>query len=101
MAEPNPLQQATTDPDRVPEVICDGAFNVHISGGLATLTFTHVRPESEEMFGNNKIKPTAVVRARIVITVGNLAALRDLLNRMTRSPGDKDPAPATGGGTRH
>src|SRR5262245_18754131 len=87
------------DPDCVPEVICDGQFNVSITGNLATLTFTHVRPDPTMMFREARIEPKSVVRARVVITLPNLAALRDLLNRVIQTP--DTPAPAAGGPTRY
>jgi hypothetical protein len=36
----------TVDPDRIPETVCDGPFNVLYSSGRATLTFTHTRPQT-------------------------------------------------------
>jgi hypothetical protein len=39
-----------TDPDNIPEVFCDGQMNVAIRGNLATITFTHVRPDPTPMF---------------------------------------------------
>jgi hypothetical protein len=87
------------DPDSIPEIICDGQFNVSTSGDLATLTFTHARPDASAMFGAGTVNPSAVVRARIVITLGSLAALRDLLNRVIQAP--DTPAPPAGGPTRH
>jgi hypothetical protein len=69
------------DPDNVPEILCDGQFYVSTAGNLATLTFTHVRQDATLMFrGVNE--PSAVVRARIVLTDVRLAALRDLLNQL-------------------
>jgi hypothetical protein len=70
-----------TDPDNVPEILCDGQFYVSTADNLATLTFTHVRQDAALMFrGVNQ--PSAVVRARIVLTSARLAALRDLLNQV-------------------
>jgi hypothetical protein len=94
-----PQQPPAIDPDNVPEIFCDGQFNVSITGGLATLTFTHVRPDAAAMFKYGTINSSAVVRARIVITVANLEACRDLLNRVIQSP--EIPAPAAGGPTKH
>jgi hypothetical protein len=88
-----------TDPDNVPEILCDGQLNVSIIGNFAALTFTHVRPEATTLFRDGTLDPKAVVRARIVITVANLVALRDLLNRVIQSP--DTPAPPAGGPTRH
>lgn len=101
--EPQQPQQdqepPVVDPDRVPEVICDGQINVSATGNLATLTFTDVRPDAAAMF-QGTINPTAVVRARIVTTLSNLEALRELLNSMVvQSP--EVPAPPAGGTTKH
>lgn len=88
-----------TDPDNVPEIFCDGQFHVAVAGGLATLTFTHVRPDATTMFGDDTEDLRAVVRARLVVTHGNLVALRDVLNQIIQSP--ETPAPPAGGPTRH
>jgi len=89
-----PEQLEVIDPDNVPEILCDGQFNVSVVGGLATLTFTHVRPELAALFRDARI-----VRARIVVTTSNLAALCDLLNRVIQAP--DTPVPPAGGPTRH
>src|SRR5262249_52809600 len=69
-----------------------------ILGNLAFLTFTHVRPDATRLFRDGTVEPQSVVRARIVITVENLTALRDLLNRVIQAP--DTPAPPAGGPTR-
>jgi hypothetical protein len=84
-----------TDPDNIPEVFCDGQMNVAIRGNLATITFTHVRPDPTPMFKDG----TARATARVVITVPNLIALRDLLDRVITAP--QQPAPPAGGPTVH
>ena len=95
-----PQQPLVTDPNSVPETFCDGQFNLSITGGtIATLTFTHVRPDPKPLFQDGTVRPTAVVRARIVTTIPNLIALRDLLNRMIQTEGA--PTTATAGPTRH
>ena len=94
-----PQQLTVTDPDNVPELFCDGPFNVSILGNLAFLTFTHVRPDATRLLRDGTVEPQSVVRARIVITVENLTALRDLLNRVIQAP--DTPAPPAGGPTRH
>jgi hypothetical protein len=94
-----PQQPPVTDPYSVRETVCDGQFNVSITGNLATLTFTHMRPNPGPMFAEGRIETTAVVRARIVTTLDNLVALRELLNRVIQEPGT--PVPAAGGPTRH
>jgi hypothetical protein len=94
-----PQQIPVTDPENVPEVLCDGQLNVSVMGNFATLTFTHVRPDATALFRDGTMEPRAIVSARIVITVENLIALRDLLNRVIQSP--DTPAPPAGGPTRH
>jgi hypothetical protein len=93
-----PQQPEVIDPDCVPEIVCDGQFNVFITGNLATMTFTHVRPNPTMMFRESRIEPKYIVRARIVTTVENLAAFRDALNRVIQEP---DTPAAGGGSTRH
>ena len=94
-----PERLEVIDPDNVPEILCDGQFNVSVVGGLATLTFTHVRPELGALFRNARIEMKSIVRARIVVTTSNLAALCDLLNRVIQAP--DTPVPPAGGPTRH
>jgi hypothetical protein len=88
----------TIDPYNVPEVICVGRVNVSVLGQLATLTFTHERPDAKALL-EGRMDVKGIVRARIVTTVANLHALRDLLIAMTQSA--ETLAPATGGTTRH
>jgi len=95
-SEPN--QSLVTDPDNVPETMCDGQFNVTVTGPIATLTFTHSRPDITAMFRDGRIDPKFIVRARIVTSMSNLIALRDLLNRIIQDPAT--PAPPAGG-TKH
>jgi hypothetical protein len=94
-----PPQPPVIDPDNIPETLCDGQFFVSVGGNLATLTFTHARPDPTSMFRDGTYKTQAVVRARVVMTLGNLVALRDLLNRIIQAP--DAPAPPAGGSTRH
>jgi hypothetical protein len=89
-----------SDPDNVSETICDGAFNVAIFGQLATLTFTHVRPDPEILLRDGSLELKSVVRARIVITMSNLIALKDLLIKAIQEP-DTPVPPAGGIVTRH
>jgi hypothetical protein len=44
---------------------------------------------------------TAVVRARITMTMDNMVALRDLLARVIKTQGIGPAPTATSGGTRH
>jgi hypothetical protein len=99
---PNQLAPAAVcDPDRVPEYICDGPFNISVLGPLATITFTHIRPEVSQLFANTTFVPNAVVRARIVLNLQNLTA-KDTLNAFIQpATASESPAPATGGATRH
>ena len=61
--------QLTTviDPDSVPETLCDGPFNISVLGPLATITFTHIRPDVSQVFAKATFVPIAIVRARIVM----------------------------------
>lgn len=77
---------STIDPDHVPETLCSGHFNIHVSGNMATLTFTHWRPKTGPLFGERKVELEAVIRARIVTSVGNLTALRDALDAVIKDP---------------
>src|SRR2546430_10347661 len=93
-----PKQPTVTDPDSVPETVCDGQINVAVAGPITTLTFTHVRPDAGIMFQDGRSDPKSIVRARIVIPINNLIALRDLLNRLIQDPSTQAP---TAGSTRH
>ncbi len=73
---------SSSDPDRVPETLCVGKFNISISGGMATLTFSHARPKSGPLLDQGRVEIENVVRARIVTTVENLALLRDALGQI-------------------
>src|SRR5262245_43842170 len=55
---------STIDPDHVPEILCSGHFNIHVSGNMATLTFTHWRPKTGPLFSERKVELEAVIRAR-------------------------------------
>ncbi len=78
----DPKEPPTVDADNVPETLCLGRFNLSISPPLATLTFTHLRPKVAPLIDNGAIEPESVVRARIVISLENLAAMRDVLNKV-------------------
>jgi hypothetical protein len=97
-------QPEVIDPDNVPETLCEGMFNISFAGPNAVITFTHIRPEPGPLF-TGTVNPKLIVRSRIVTSVPNLVALRDLLNDMLRAvtvtPAAPAPAPATGGPTRH
>jgi hypothetical protein len=97
-------QPEVIDPDNVPETLCEGMFNISFAGPNAVITFTHIRPEPGPLF-TGTVNPKLIVRSRIVTSVPNLVARRDLLNDMLRAvtvtPVAPVPAPATGGPTRH
>jgi hypothetical protein len=90
-----PQTPLVVDPDSIPETLCDGIFNVSIVGSFATLTFTHVRAEPSALLKDGTIDPHYVVRARIVLSINNLLALRDVLDRVIQKP--DVPAPPSGG----
>ncbi|MDI4238043.1 hypothetical protein AAFX91_21090 [Bradyrhizobium sp. 31Argb] len=80
----------TVDPGNIPEALCIGKINLASGPGpLMTLTFTNVRPKAGPLFDSDRIEHENVVRARIVMTLDNLIALRDLLNSSIR----QTPAP--------
>ena len=90
-----------TDPDNVPETLCVGRFNVVVKPPFATLTFTHVRPKIGSLIDRSAVDRSAVeeesvVRARIVTTLDNLAALKDVLNTIIQ---DQTAHTVSGGGS--
>jgi hypothetical protein len=95
----DPRYPTVTDPENVPEVFCDGQSNVATHGSFAIMTFTQLRPEPGALFKEGAVNLQTIVRARIVITMDNLIALRDLLNRIIQQA-DVCLSPA-GGITRH
>jgi hypothetical protein len=98
MAETIP-QPKVGDPDRVPEIVCDGPLNIHWLGNRGTITFTHPRAKAEPVFEGSEVPLDLVVRARIATSIENLIALRDLLAQLF--PADKPAVetPAGGGAT--
>jgi hypothetical protein len=94
-----PQVPIVTDPDNVPEMLCDGPFNVTVAGQFVTLTFTHGRPDATALLRDGTIDFRSIVRARIVTSLNNSVALRDLLNRIIQDPGT--PLPPAAGGTQH
>ena len=91
------------DPDSITETLCDGQFAGIVTGNLATLTFTHARPDTASLFAGGQIGFNAVVRARIVLTMPNLIALRDYLAVLIQAvETTNSPAPAAAGApTKH
>lgn len=81
-------EPSAADPDNVPETLCVGRFNLAYSGPLATLTFTHVRCKAGPLIDEGRSEAESIVRARIVTTIENLRALRDLLNQATAILGE-------------
>ena len=77
-----PQRRAVVDPDSVPEIICDGLFNVSVVGSFATLTFTHTRAEPTALLRDGTIDPDYVVRARIVLPTNSFLALRTVLEQV-------------------
>jgi hypothetical protein len=92
-------QPQIIDPDNVSETICNGLFNINVVGGLAYLTFTHLRPDATKLFAGASQDSEYVVRARVVIPVASLLALKEVLNRVIVD-GKSQPLSATVG-TRH
>lgn len=93
----NPHQPTGIDPHNVPETLCLGKFNLSFNAaGLATLTFTHVRPKPGPLIESNTVEDEYVVMARIVTTTDNLIALKDVLNAVLK---DVPPAVAVGQAT--
>jgi hypothetical protein len=89
-------QPKVSDPQMVPEVVCDGPMNIHWIGDRGVITFTHPRARSQPLFeGETQID--LIVRARITTSIRNLVALR--LVRLL--PADKPAVemPARGGTT--
>lgn len=71
------------DPDRIPETIVAGPFNCTITHSIATLTFTHLRPNVVDLMATvAEIKPEAVVRARLVMPLESLYELRNSLDHI-------------------
>lgn len=79
-----PVNLPTIDPDNVAETICLGKFNIQLGGPYATLLFTHPRARVGPLVDEGKLVIESVVRARIVMSIDNLVAMRDLLNNMLK-----------------
>lgn len=89
--QPQPVEPTTIDPDNVPEILCEGRYNVHALGQIAVITFAHFRPDAHALLDDGKVQHTAVVRARIAMSLSSLVLLRDLLNRTIQ----ENPPPGT------
>jgi hypothetical protein len=89
---PEIQEPPASDPDHVPETLCIGRFNLAAGPGpLVTLTLTNVRNKAGPLIDAGQIVQESVVRARIVTTIENIVALRDMLNRTIQE------SPATSG----
>jgi hypothetical protein len=74
------------DPHSVPETVCNGPFNLAISGSLAIFTFTSIRPDPQELlYGASPPKLSAVVTARLVLPVEALTDLRNVIDQTLAS----------------
>jgi len=94
----SPEEPPGVDPYNVPETLCIGKFNLSVgASSLVTLTFTHIRNKTGPMLDEAKVVQESVVRARIVTTMENMIAMRDLLNKVIQDhPGTTAVAGGTG-----
>lgn len=96
-----PVQIPAVDLDNTPETLCCGVFNLSfMANNLATLTFTHPRPKIGPLIAASQIQEELVVRARIVMHMENLVALRNFLNDAIKDNPAAPSAPLTGGSER-
>ena len=73
-------------PNRVPEILAVGPFNINVRGPLTTITFTHVRSKFGEVSANPESENVeAIVVARIVLPTDGLGELRNVLNNLIKS----------------
>lgn len=80
---PRVVEAQIVDPDNVPETLCLGTINAHIAPGkLIVLTCTHPRPKIAALVDKGEFELENVVRARIVVNLDTVVALRDLLSRL-------------------
>jgi hypothetical protein len=76
-------QVEVTDPDRVQECLVTGPFTINVTGPLATLVFTQLRPDPDAlMYDKNSTPNTAVIRARIVMPTEGLLELKKVIDGM-------------------
>jgi hypothetical protein len=79
------MNAVVTDPYNVQEIFAAGPFNINITGPIATITFTHLRPDVHDILaGKSPAGVQAVVVARIVMPADGLAEFRNVLNKMMR-----------------
>jgi hypothetical protein len=85
-----PNRPPASDPHNVGEVFVNGPINCSVTGQIATLVFTAVRPDADALIQNKRdVVPSAVVVSRLVMPVGTLVEIRNMLNRLIRD----NPAP--------
>ena len=92
-----PMTAPAIDPDCVPEMLCAGKLNVTVAAGYCTLTFTHTRPKAGPLLDSSIIDDESVVRARIVMPMQNMLALRDLLNQLLQNGPSAAPSTTSAG----
>jgi hypothetical protein len=85
-----------TDPLNIPETVCDGPFNVVFGTDRALITFTHTQAQAAPLFASGTVNLELLVRARIAMSLQNIYALRDLLNRLF--PQNQAPTENVGSG---
>jgi hypothetical protein len=72
-----------TDPSNVAEVFANGPITFNVLGPCATVTFTTIRGDLQQMADNQQVtKCSAVVVSRVAMPLEIAAELRNLLNRM-------------------
>ena len=104
MSKPSPRAKnvPVSDPNAIPETVCDGPLNVQFGDGRATITLTHLRAKTVPLLERGQIDLEAIVRARIVFSMGNLIALKNLLNQLIPDkPPTEGAAAASGGASLH
>jgi hypothetical protein len=73
------------DPNAIPEVFCAGPVNLVITGAVSTLTFMHIRKSAANIFKDFTPETTeCVVKARVIMPIEDLVALKDLIDRMVK-----------------
>jgi hypothetical protein len=78
----NQMLPTARDPCNVQETVCNGPFNLAISGNLAFLTFTSVRPDPQEMmYGTGQPNLSAIITARLVLPVEMLKEIRNVIDQ--------------------
>ncbi len=105
--QPQQVQSQQTpvhDPENVPEILCVGPYNVFVTGPLATITFTNMRPDADPLLRQGAITAKFVVRARIVVPADSLGAIRDSIDQTIKNAQAATAGnipPVTGGSVRH